>query len=145
MPHAPVSRTSPPVPPAVARPPASRAARGREPRRPCPRPSDSVVAELRAVIAVAHDLDVAALRARPADPVAVHGCLHLLGAGSPAPLRTAGDALGRIDELAHDLVARMRARGWAEGAAPEAVTSVLAASVPAAEEVLLRAARSRRR
>ena len=50
----------------------------------------------------------------------------------------------RVDALVRELVARMRGAGWDEAAAPCAVTSVLAASVPEAETVLLRAARARR-
>ena len=132
MPHAPTTRPT-------------RSTSSRSPRHRCPRPAADVVGDLRAVIAAAHGLDLTVLHAAPADPVHPGGCLHLLGAGSAAPLATAGEALTRVDELAHDLVARMGARGWAEVAAPEVVTSVLAASVPAAEAVLLRAARSRRR
>ncbi len=46
----------------------------------------------------------------------------------------------RVDFLAHELCERMDAEDWRPGAAPLAVTSVLAASVPAAEALLLRAA-----
>lgn len=67
--------------------------------------------------------------------------LDLLG---DAPVRTRAEADARVDALAHELVARMRDAGWDETAAPSAVTSVLAASVPEAETVLLRAARARR-
>ena len=56
----------------------------------------------------------------------------------------ATEAAARVDTLARELVARMRDAHWDEGAAPSAVMSVLAASVPEAETVLLRAARARR-
>ncbi|MDD7934566.1 hypothetical protein [Actinomycetospora straminea] len=67
--------------------------------------------------------------------------LDLLGDG---PVRDRVEAAARVDALARELVERMRGAGWDEGAAPSAVTSVLAASVPEAETVLLRAARARR-
>ena len=70
-----------------------------------------------------------------------HLPLDLLGDG---PVRDRGEAAARVDALARELVDRMRGAGWDEGAAPSAVTSVLAASVPEAETVLLRAARARR-
>jgi hypothetical protein len=132
MPHAPVTRPT-------------RGGRGRVPRHRCSRPAAGVVRDLRDTIAAAHGVDLADLGADPGARVRPAGCLHLLGAGSPAPLESAGEVLARVDELAHELVEHMRSRGWAEAAAPEAVTSVLAASVPPAEAVLLRAARSRRR
>lgn len=61
----------------------------------------------------------------------------LLGAG---PVRSRADLAARIETLTDALLARMDAEGWDPGAAPRAVTSVLAASVPAAEAALLRAA-----
>lgn len=67
--------------------------------------------------------------------------LDLLGEG---PVRDHDEAAERVDGLARELVARMHGAGWQEGAVPSAVTSVLAASVPEAETVLLRAARTRR-
>jgi hypothetical protein len=67
--------------------------------------------------------------------------LDLLGEG---PVRDRVEAAARVDALARELVARMRGEGWAEGAAPRVVTSVLAASVPEAEAVLRRVARGRR-
>ncbi|MCD2188377.1 MULTISPECIES: hypothetical protein [Actinomycetospora] len=63
--------------------------------------------------------------------------LDLLGAG---PVRSRADLAARIDALTEDLLERMDDEGWDPGAAPRAVTSVLAASVPAAEAALLRAA-----
>jgi hypothetical protein len=63
--------------------------------------------------------------------------LDLLGAG---PVRSRADLAARIDALTADLLERMDGEGWDPGAAPRAVTSVLAASVPAAEAALLRAA-----
>jgi hypothetical protein len=63
--------------------------------------------------------------------------LEHLGAG---PVRCRDDVLARIDALARALLARMDDEAWDPGAAPRAVTSVLAASVPAAEALLLRAA-----
>ena len=83
-----------------------------------------VLGELRVVLARAGHLD-----------------LDLLGEG---PVRTLAEADERVDALARELVTRMRDAGWDETAAPCAVTSVLAASVPEAEGVLLRAARARR-
>ncbi|MEJ2886545.1 hypothetical protein [Actinomycetospora aeridis] len=71
-----------------------------------------------------------------------HLPLDLLGDG---PVRDHDDAARRVDALARELVERMRGAGWDEGAAPSAVTSVLAASVPEAETVLLRAARAHAR
>ena len=59
--------------------------------------------------------------------------LELLGSDPDAP--------ARVDALARELVARMQAAGWDAGAAPCAVTSVLAASVPDAEAALLRVSR----
>jgi hypothetical protein len=85
---------------------------------------DRLLAELRRVLAGAGQLP-----------------LDLLGEG---PVRDRVEAAARVDALARELVARMRGAGWDEGAAPSAVTSVLAASVPEAETVLLRAARARR-
>jgi hypothetical protein len=85
---------------------------------------DRVLAQLRRVLAGAGQLP-----------------LDLLGDG---PVRDRGEAAARVDALARALVDRMRGAGWDEGAAPSAVTSVLAASVPEAETVLLRAARARR-
>ncbi|TDQ60669.1 hypothetical protein EV188_103167 [Actinomycetospora succinea] len=70
-----------------------------------------------------------------------HLPLDLLGEG---PVRDVGEAAERVDALARELVERMDGAGWQEGAVPSAVTSVLAASVPEAETVLLRAARTRR-
>jgi hypothetical protein len=70
-----------------------------------------------------------------------HLPLDLLGDG---PVRDHDEAARRVDALARELVERMRGAGWDEGAAPSAVTSVLAASVPEAETVLLRAARAHR-
>lgn len=70
-----------------------------------------------------------------------HLPLDLLGEG---PVRDHDEAAERVDALARELVERMRGAGWREGAVPSAVTSVLAASVPEAETVLLRAARTRR-
>ncbi|NMO92117.1 hypothetical protein [Actinomycetospora sp. TBRC 11914] len=63
--------------------------------------------------------------------------LEHLGAG---PVHSRDDVAARLDQLAHELCERMDAEGWDPGAAPLAVTSVLAASVPAAEALLLRAA-----
>ncbi|MEJ2869630.1 hypothetical protein WCD74_17790 [Actinomycetospora sp. OC33-EN08] len=63
--------------------------------------------------------------------------LDHLGAG---PLRCRADVSARIDTLARALLERMDAEDWDPGAAPRAVTSVLAASVPAVEAALLRAA-----
>jgi hypothetical protein len=88
------------------------------------RREERVLAELRRVLAGAGQLP-----------------LDLLGDG---PVRDRVEAAARVDALARELVARMAGAGWAEGAAPSAVTSVLAASVPEAETVLLRAARARR-
>ena len=70
-----------------------------------------------------------------------HLPLDLLGDG---PVRDRAEAAARVDAVARELVARKRDAHWDEGAAPSAVTSVLAASVPEAETVLLRAARARR-
>ena len=88
------------------------------------RREDRVLAELRRVLAGAGQLP-----------------LDLLGDG---PVRDRAEAAARVDALARALVERMRGAGWDEGAAPSAVTSVLASSVPEAETVLLRAARTRR-
>ena len=101
-------------------------------RRPgCPRPGrsevparDALLADLRAALAAAWVAD---------DPLP----LEHLGAG---PVRSRDDVAARVDALAHELCERMDAEGWDPGAAPRAVTSVLAASVPAAEALLLRAA-----
>ncbi|MDL5154579.1 hypothetical protein [Actinomycetospora termitidis] len=68
--------------------------------------------------------------------------LDHLGAG---PVRSRADLAARIEALAQALLERMDAEDWDPGAAPRAVTSVLAASVPAAEAALLRAAGSRAR
>ena len=81
-------------------------------------PADALLPELRTALAAAD------LR------------LELLG-GDPGPF----DARARVDALARELVARMREARWDAGAAPTVITSVLAASVPDAEAVLLRAAR----
>jgi hypothetical protein len=88
------------------------------------RREDRVLTELRRVLAGAGQLP-----------------LDLLGEG---PVRDRREAAARVDALARELVARMVGADWDEGAAPSAVTSVLAASVPEAETVLLRAARARR-
>jgi hypothetical protein len=95
-------------------------------RSGCPRPvgRDRLLGELRAVLA-------AAWIAEAALP------LEHLGMG---PVRSPADVVARVDALAHELCDRMDAEGWDPGAAPLAVTSVLAASVPAAEALLLRAA-----
>ena len=94
--------------------------------------------ELRAAVAAAHHLDPVELRRRADAPVVVDAVFDLLGAD---PVRSGADALARIDALARELVARMDAAGWSAAAAPAAVTSVLAASVPAAEAALRRHAR----
>jgi hypothetical protein len=91
--------------------------------------------ELRATVAAAHGLDPALLRRHPEAPVAPGALLDLLG---ETPVRTAADALTRLEHLVGELVARMDAAGWSPTAAPGAVTSVLAASEPAVEAVLLR-------
>ena len=101
-------------------------------RRPgCPQPGragaatrDGLLADLRSALAAAWVAD----DALP---------LEHLGAG---PVRSRDDVAARVDALAHELCERMDAEGWDPGAAPRAVTSVLAASVPAAEALLLRAA-----
>jgi hypothetical protein len=85
---------------------------------------DRVLTDLRRVLAAAGQLP-----------------LDLLGEG---PVRDRVEAAARVDTLARELVARMRDEGWAEGAAPRVVTSVLASSVPEAEAVLRRVARGRR-
>jgi hypothetical protein len=126
MPHAPLTRPRPTRPRTA---------------HPAGRSDRAALARLRDAIADAHQLDLAALRDRPEATVRSES-LQLLG---DRPIRTGADATARLDALAHELLARMRAAGWDEGEAPRAVTSVLAASVPAAEAVLLRAARSRRR
>jgi hypothetical protein len=101
-------------------------------RRPgCSRPArpgaparDGLLADLRSALAAAWVADA---------PLP----LEHLGAG---PVRSRDDVAARVDALAHELCERMDAEGWDPGAAPRAVTSVLAASVPAAEALLLRAA-----
>ncbi|HEY2193036.1 MAG TPA: hypothetical protein VGH76_12185 [Actinomycetospora sp.] len=96
-------------------------------RRPgCPRAAarDRLLADLRSALAAAWLGE---------DPLP----LEHLGAG---PVRSRDDVAARVDSLAHELCERMDAEGWDPGAAPLAVTSVLAASVPAAEALLLRAA-----
>jgi hypothetical protein len=96
----------------------------------CPPPGrtaparDGLLADLRSALAAAWVAD---------DPLP----LEHLGAG---PVRSRDDVAARVDSLAHELCERMDAEGWDPGAAPRAVTSVLAASVPAAEALLLRAA-----
>jgi hypothetical protein len=96
----------------------------------CPPPArtaparDGLLADLRSALAAAWVAD---------DPLP----LEHLGAG---PVRSRDDVAARVDALAHELCERMDAEGWDPGAAPRAVTSVLAASVPAAEALLLRAA-----
>jgi hypothetical protein len=85
---------------------------------------DRLLADLRSALAAAW---VAA------DPLP----LEHLGAG---PVRSRDDVAARVDSLAHELCERMDAEHWDPCAAPRAVTSVLAASVPAAEALLLRAA-----
>ncbi|WP_018331819.1 hypothetical protein [Actinomycetospora chiangmaiensis] len=94
----------------------------------CPRPATwrtRASDELRAALALACLGDAATV---PFD---------LLGSG---PVRSRADLTARIDTLTAALLERMDAEGWDPGAAPRAVTSVLAASVPAAEAALLRAA-----
>ncbi len=98
-------------------------------RSGCPRPEnpdgrDRLLADLRAALATAWLAE---------DPLP----LEHLGAG---PVRSRDDIAARVDSLAHALCDRMDAEHWDPGAAPLAVTSVLAASVPAAEALLLRAA-----
>jgi hypothetical protein len=95
-------------------------------RSGCPRPDarDRLLGELRTALAAAWIAD---------DLLP----LEHLGSG---PVRSRADAAARVDALAHALCDRMDAEGWDPGAAPLAVTSVLAASVPAAEALLLRAA-----
>lgn len=106
-----------------------------------PLPVEALLGELRAAVAGAHRLDLPALAAHPGAAVTVGPLFDLLG---DAPVATAADASARVETLAHALVARMREAGWDAGAAPAAVTSVLAASVPAAEDALRRHARPRR-
>jgi hypothetical protein len=97
-------------------------------RSACPRAGsparDRLLADLRSALAAAWIGE---------DPLP----LEHLGAG---PVRSRDDVAARVDSLAHALCERMDAEGWDPGAAPLAVTSVLAASVPAAEALLLRAA-----
>ena len=95
-------------------------------RSGCPRPDarDRLLGELRTA------LDAAWI----ADDLLP---LEHLGSG---PVRSRADAAARVDALARALCDHMDAEGWDPGAAPLAVTSVLAASVPAAEALLLRAA-----
>jgi hypothetical protein len=107
---------------------------------PITRPSGSAAPPPRAVARRRHRRDVVG-DLRTALARAAHLDLDLLGDG---PVRTRAEADERVDALARELVARMRDAGWDEAAAPCAVTSVLAASVPEAEGVLLRAARARR-
>lgn len=85
------------------------------------RSEESLLGELRTALASA-DLRLELLGDEPVEPDVL-------------------DAPARIDALARELVARMQAAGWDAGAAPCAVTSVLAASVPDAEAALLRVAR----
>lgn len=96
-------------------------------RAGCPRPGarDRLLGELRRVLAAAW-IDE--------DPLP----LDHLGA---SPVRSRAEMVARVDALARALCERMDAEDWEPGAAPLAVTSVLAASVPAAEALLLRAAR----
>jgi hypothetical protein len=94
------------------------------PGRTDPPARDGLLADLRSALAAAWVAD---------DPLP----LEHLGAG---PVRSRDDVAARVDSLAHELCERMDAEGWDPGAAPRAVTSVLAASVPAAEALLLRAA-----
>jgi hypothetical protein len=107
---------------------------------PITRPSGGSAPPPRAVARRRHRRDVVG-DLRTALARAAHLDLDLLGDG---PVRTRAEADERVDALARELVARMRDAGWDEAAAPCAVTSVLAASVPEAEGVLLRAARARR-
>ena len=121
-----------PVPaPRPPRPGAPSAPRALRLRPGCPHPDrtgaptrDRLLADLRSALAAAWVAD---------DPLP----LEHLGAG---PVRSRDDVAARVDALAHELCERMDAEGWDPGAAPRAVTSVLAASVPAAEALLLRAA-----
>ncbi|GLZ52822.1 hypothetical protein [Actinomycetospora sp. NBRC 106378] len=94
----------------------------------CPRPATwrtRAVDDVRAALALACLGDGATV---PFD---------LLGAG---PVRSRADLAARVETLTDALLERMDAEGWDPGAAPRAVTSVLAASVPAVEAALLRAA-----
>ncbi|MCD2193399.1 hypothetical protein LQ327_08375 [Actinomycetospora endophytica] len=112
--------------PEFGRTPASAGPRALRRRTGCPRPDvrDRLIGELRSALAAAWIAE---------DPLP----LEHLGAG---PVRSRAEVLARVDSLAHELCERMDAEGWDPGAAPLAVTSVLAASVPAAEALLLRAA-----
>jgi hypothetical protein len=132
------SRTGPATVPTLRGPHRRVAGRPHHPAPPTRAAVAALVGELRVVLAAAHHLDPVALRARAAESVDAPVSLELLG---DAPLRTGADALARLDALARELVARMEDASWDAGAAPGAVTSVLAASVPAAEAALLRLAR----
>ena len=109
------------------RPPFSRGPHSLRRRPACPSPAarDRLLDDLRATLAAACLGQDAALQ------------VDHLGA---RPVRSSAELAARVDTLALELLARMDAEGWDPGAAPRAVTSVLAASVPAAEAVLLRAA-----
>ena len=100
-----------------------------------PLPTDALLGELRAAVAGAHRLDLPALAARPGATVSAGPLFDLLG---DDPVVTAADASARVEVLVGALVTRMREARWDAGAAPAAVTSVLAASVPAAEAALRR-------
>jgi hypothetical protein len=95
-------------------------------RTGCPRPDarDRLLGELRTALAAAWIAE---------DPLP----LEHLGTG---PVRSRADVVARVDSLARELCERMDAESWDPGAAPRAMTSVLAASVPAVEALLLRAA-----
>lgn len=113
-------------PSGAGRPPGVSGPRSLRRRPGCSRPDarDRLLGELRSALAAAWIAE---------QPLP----LEHLGAG---PVRSRAEVAARVDSLARQLCERMDAEGWDPGAAPRAVTSVLAASVPAAEALLLRAA-----